>query len=88
MRQLRHKAITGGFWGSRGLFLKKNRNVRACLYADGNYPREGGKLGVQEIRDPCRERQAESAEKEPGEVVHCNAREAGRASFLLGLFSQ
>lgn len=54
----------------------------------GITPREGGKLGVQEIRDPCRERQAGSSEKEHGEVVHCNAREAGRASFLLGLFSQ
>lgn len=54
----------------------------------GITPREGGNLGVQEIRDPCRERQAGSSEKEHGEVVHCNVREAGRASFLLGLFSQ
>lgn len=88
MRQFRHKAITGGFWGSRGLFFFLiETSEHACMLM-GITPREGGKLGVQEIRDPCRERQAESAEKEPGEVVHCNAREAGRASFLLGLFSQ
>lgn len=32
MRQLRHKAITGGFWGSRGLFLKKiEMSEHACM---------------------------------------------------------